>query len=164
MLFNQSLFLCQSNPFLLNCSLVNPQLLKYAERFNDAVKTFFFNMNFSPKFSTTPQEGKGFRQFKENWKNNPNYCGHQVFKSTPTYINKDIDYVRFNSKEVFWNFTNELKGYNLSIYNISGQKVFESYELPTNNKQIVNYSNFDKGTYFMIIQNGRDIKTYKMVN
>ncbi len=133
--------------------------------YNDAVKTFFFNMNFSPKFSTTPQEGKGFRQFKENcinWVNKLSNGGHDVlFKSARVNLNQNSDYIQFTDSKINWNITDDLKGYSVKIYNISGQEIYNTYSIPQMKKQIFDFSSLNVGVYFVLLQNGNDVKSYK---
>ena len=131
--------------------------------YNDAVKGFFFNVNFTPKFNTTPQEGKGFRQKNMNcinWVTTGNYGGQDVLiKGAGTHVNKDIFY--FENNRLHWNISNELKGYNVKLYNSMGQEVMSTYSIPVQKKTILDYKNLPTGIYYGIIQSGDEVNTFK---
>ncbi len=98
-----------------------------------------------------------------NWLDVFTHGGHDVyFKSAKNITNEEMkEYCKFEGSKLFWNIDNSLKGYSVSVYNISGQNVFDSYSIPENNKFIYDFESSIKGIYYVIVQNGNDIKTFK---
>jgi len=55
----------------------------------------------------------------------------------------------------------ELKGYTVKIYNLTGQELYSTIAIPSVGKLIFDYKDLSSGIYVAWIQSGNDIKSYK---
>jgi hypothetical protein len=134
--------------------------------YTTAARNHLVSNNFTTPIIVNSQDGKGWMRHKmncTNWYNGFPDGGHNVFlKSAKNITNEEIrEYLKFENSKLFWNIDNSLKGYAVSVYNNSGQNVFDSYSIPENNKLIYDFESSIKGIYYVIVQNSNDIKTYK---